>query len=234
MQAGKKEKKITVKFFLNHLVEPVTGEKRQKYYPLYIQITYNRKNMQFRSKYGLYYRNLKEVKPELMSFEEKVLAKIIRQETKGKDDYDLKGLKRKYELYSTSLSQSLEEYLKPRLRTAILKTGSELSSVINFEQPQVKTALIYEAACLLFPNFTNLLTQKLKDDLEAYAYYHQLNKEPVLSFNFPTLIDWIEGSYKADFTQLLNKKYKEHPEIIKKVTAVIDQAVKESLHDLNA
>ena len=63
MKVVKKEKKITVKFFLNRKVEPATGDKGEKYYPLYLMITYNRKNMQFRSKYGMFYSDLNEVEP---------------------------------------------------------------------------------------------------------------------------------------------------------------------------
>ncbi len=97
-----KEKKITVKFFLNQALEPATGERGRKLYPLYLQITYNRKNMQFKSRYGLFYKNLKEVSAELMTFEVKLLTKIIRYEATG-NGYELKGLKRKYDLYSNSV-----------------------------------------------------------------------------------------------------------------------------------
>lgn len=56
-----KEKKITIKFYLNKLLEPVMDNEGGKNYPLYIQVTYNRRNMQFKSKYGMYYATLDEV-----------------------------------------------------------------------------------------------------------------------------------------------------------------------------
>lgn len=233
MSASKKEKKITVKFFLNHAVEAARGEKGQKLYPLYIQVTYNRKNMQFRSKYGLFYKNLKEVPSELMSFEEKVLTTLIRHEAKESvADYELKGLKRKYEVYSTSVYQTLEEHLKPRLRLAILKTGSELINVLNFYQSQVTVALLYEAATLLFPNFERSIPQKLKDDIDAYTLYRNLYPAPVLSFDFPTLIDWMEGGHKSEVAKLVGVSKKGNPLIGKKVTTLINQAVDERLKSL--
>jgi len=114
MDTLKKGKKITVKFFLNRLLEAATNDKGQESYPLYIQVTYNRKNMQLKSKYSEYYYDLSEVKPGLMEFEEKVLRKIVTHEAgETKGEYDLKGLKRKYEVYSMSVHQAVEEYLKP-------------------------------------------------------------------------------------------------------------------------
>ncbi len=134
-----KEKKITIKFFLNKLLEAATGDKGEKYYPLYIQVTYNRKNMQLKSKYGEYYKDIKEVRKELMQFEEMMLTKVIRYEsTHTSSDYDLKGLKHKYEIYSGSVSQALEHYLKPKLRLAILRTNNELVHVFNFHKSELR------------------------------------------------------------------------------------------------
>ena len=94
--------------------------------------------------------------------------------------------------------QTLEEHLKPQLLLAILKTGSELVNVLNFYQSQATDELLYQAATILFPDFERTLSQKVKDDLEAYCLYRKLNPDPVLFFDFPTLIDWIEGSHKAE------------------------------------
>ncbi len=233
MNSLQKQKKITVKFFLNEALEPVTGEKGQKQYPLYVQVTYNRKNMQFRSKYGLSYKNLKEVPSGLMVFEEKVLAKIIRHEVNESSvEYELKGLKRKYDVYSTSVYQMIEEHLKPRLRLAILKTGSEIVNVLNFYQSQATVALLYEAATILFPGFERNLLQKLKDDLEAYSLYRKLNPEPVLAFDFPTIIDWIEGSHITELVGLAGASMTRNLLSMKRVTSLLNQAANERLKTL--
>jgi hypothetical protein len=230
METLKKEKKITVKFFLNQLVEPAMGEKKEKHYPLYIQVTYNRKNMQFKSKYSLYYKDLDTVKPGLMEFEEKVIRKIITHEvglTKG--EYDLKGLKRKYEVYSTSIMEVLEKHIKPKLRSAIFKTNDELTLVLDFNQPQATVARLYKAAQLLFQDFDTSLTVKLRDDLTAYENYHRLYKEPFFTYTFPTIIDWVDQSYQTELEKKLKLTYKSKPETVKKVMTLIDQAVAENL-----
>lgn len=227
MNSSPKEKKITVKFFLNQALEPASDERGMKLYPLYFQVTYNRKNMQAKSRYGLFYKHLKEVPAELTTFEEKVLTKIIRYEAKEKEGYELKGLKRKYELYSVSVYQALETYLKPQLRLAVLKTGGELATVLDFTQARVSTSLLHKATTLLFPKFDSSLPLKLRDDLQTYNIFQDLNKEPVLSYNFPTIIDWLDGSYKAEL--MLLPALQNNPDGAKKVVKLIDDAVAKAL-----
>lgn len=229
---GTKEKKITVKFFLNQAVEPVKGEGRKRYYPLYVQVTYNRKNMQFKAKYSEYYEDLQEVKQSLLDFEERVIKRIVANEaSKTKGEYDLKGLKKKYDVYSTSILEALEYYLKPKLRLAVLKTGNELSKVLNFNDANATVDLLHKAANLLFKDFDSGLSDKLKEELKAYRHYEKLYR-PVLSYDFPTLIDWLDGSHKEELEKKLGTTLKGKPEIIKSIKALIDHSVREKLKEL--
>ncbi len=231
MQVTKREKKITVKFFLNEAVEPVIGEGKKKHYPLYVQVTYNRKNMQFKSKYSEYYGSLDEVKPSLLRFEEKVIKSIVSYEVVNiTGEYDLKGLKKKYEVYSTSILEVLEHYLKPKLRLAVLKTGSELSMVLNFTDVNVTVNLLYKAAQLLFKDFDSYLSDKVKEELNAYNHYQKIYR-PVLTYNFPTLIDWVDGSYRRELEKKLDETFK-NKELIKSIKSLIDHSVKEKLKGL--
>lgn len=232
MQGTQKEKKITVKFFLNEAVEPVEGEGKKKYYPLYVQVTYDRKNMQFKSKYSEYYGSLDEVKPPLLQFEEKVVKAIVSYESvKVKREYDLKGLKRKYEVYSTSILEALEQYLKPKLRLSALKTGNVLAGVLNFNDPKITTSQLYEAAKLLFKDFEGNLPEKLKVELDAYDYYQRLYP-PVLAYNFPTLIEWMDGSYVGELGKKLTKTVKNRPKLPKEIKALINHAAQARLKEL--
>ena len=232
METSPKQKKITVKFFLNEAVEPVTGEGRQKYYPLYVQVTYNRKNMQFKSKYSEYYRSLEEVKPGLLQFEEKVIKKMITYEVaEEKGDYDMKGLKDKYEIYSTSILEALENYLKPKLRLAVLKTKSELAHTLNFHDNHATASLLYQAARKLFTDFDIYLSEKLKEELEAYHHY-QKGERPVLTYRFPTVIEWMDGSYKSEVGKKIMTPLKNKPQLIKELKTLIDQAVEKKTKDL--
>lgn len=226
MSVPKKSKKITIKFFLNQLLEPVTNEKGKEFYPLYIQVTYNRKNMQLRSKYGEYYHDLKEVPPTLLEFEERVLQKIIALEASHLEDrYDLKGLKRKYEVYSLSLHQAIEDYLKPKLRLAILKTNHELTNVLDFSSVRATVPLLQAAAQKLFPDIERYLGGKLQHELAMYEQFLRLDKQPFLTYSFPMIIDWSDGSYKEELAKKVKTTYKNKPEIFKQITDLIEQAV---------
>lgn len=232
MQGIKREKKITVKFFLNEAVGPVRGEGKKKYYPLYVQVTYNRKNMQFKSKYSEYYESLDEVKPSLLRFEERVIKSIVSYEVVNvKGEYDLKGLKKKYEVYSTSILEALEHYLKPKLGLAVLKTGSELAKVLNFTDVNVTVNVLYKAAQLLFKDFDSYLQDKVKEELNGYDHYQKFYR-PVLTYNFPTLIDWVDGSYRRELEMKLDDAFKNKPELIKSIKSLIDHCVKEKLKEL--
>lgn len=229
----KKEKKITVKFFLNKLLDAATGDKGQKYYPLYIQVTYNRKNMQLKSKYGEYYEKIDDVKKGLMEFEEKMLCKVIRYESSHiTDDYDLKGLKRKYEVYSGSVPEALENYLKPKLRLTVLKTKDWLVPTLNFNEPRATVYRLYMASRKLFGDLDRFMNVKLHEELQAYAYYQRLYPDIFLDYSFPAVIEWVEGSYKKELEAKLKTTYKNKPEIVKMVITLIEQAVSENLKQL--
>ena len=218
---------------MNKAVEPVTDDKRGKLYPLYIQVTYNRKNMQFRSHYGEYYQSLDGENPSLMKFEEKAIQRIITYEVgKTKGEYDLKGLKRKYAIYSISILLAVEAYLKPKLRLSVLKTNNELSHALNFTQPRVTTKILYKAVQLLFPDVDTYVSPKLQDELNAYGSYVGLYKGPILTYNFPTIIEWLDGSYKAGLATQLDGIFKNKPGELNGVVALLDQAVKQSLKAL--
>ncbi|MBN9382215.1 MAG: hypothetical protein J0H74_15710 [Chitinophagaceae bacterium] len=234
MDTLKKAKKITIKFFLNQVLEPATNQKGKKSYPLYIQVTYTRKNMQLRSRYSDYYYSLDEVKPYIMEFEERILRKIITHETdQAKGEYDLKGLRRKYDIYSFSIHEAVEVYLKARLHLAILKTKDELTTVLNFSTPQATVARLHEAARRLFKGFDrHLVGAGLISELTSHEQFLRLDKQPFLSYTFPTIIDWVDGSYQDEVATKLNAVYKNHPETTKQVLSLIGQAVAEKLKEL--
>jgi hypothetical protein len=230
MQATRKTRKITVKFFLNQLLDPVINEKGKEFYPLYIQVTYNRKNMQLRSLYGKYYLDLMEVPSALLESEERVLRKIITLEASHlEDNYDLRGLKRKYEVYSLSLQQAIEDYLKPKLRLAIMKTNCELKHVLDFASTRATVPLLQAAAQKLLPDFERHLGTRLQQELAVYEQFQRLNKQPFPSYSFPMVIDWSDGSYKEELSIKGKAINKNNPELAKQMSALIDHAVSEEI-----
>lgn len=226
----KKGKKVTIRFYLNKQLEPVTGEKRKKYYPLYLYITYDRRNMQFRSKYGLYYSSPDEVEAGLMAFEKNTIRKIIGYESSSTSTpYELKGLRHRYEVYAQSIQQTVEDYIKPKLRVAILKTNDELVTVFDFNQPQATVGRLYKAAVRLFKDFEKGLPDSLSELLSSYGVLECIwGTSIVRGYDFPTLIDWVAGEYppilEVGLTRLKIPLTKQ-----KAVPALIQQAVTEKI-----
>lgn len=120
-----KPKKVTIKFFVNQAVQPMV-EGKTKRYPLYALLTYDRKNTMMRCFYGKYYKDLEEIEkvhyPGLLAMEERIIRKTISYEMAERPgDFDLKGIYRKYELYSVGVHVLLENYLKGQLGNILLR-----------------------------------------------------------------------------------------------------------------
>ena len=243
IKSTSKPKKITVRFFLQKKVHPEAtqhdGKKESPAYPLYLYVTYNRKNMQFKSNYGMFYTDMTDVEvmdKGLMGFEEKLIEKIIRYETSqlsDQDEYDMKGLKDKYEIYSTSIHMTLEQYLKLKLRMSILKTNNELQHALNLDTKYYHNTVLrlYKVAGVVFDNFFKVLDKTLHEEIEAYKKFDQVLPR-VSKYDFPTVIDWLDGSYKKELSLFLNKVFKNKPELISSIANLIEKAVDKKITEI--
>ena len=164
---------------------------------------------------------------------EKMLCKIIRYESSlVSGDYNMKGLKHKYEIYSCSLSEALENYLKPKLRLSVLKTKDILVPVLNFNESRATVGKLYMAARKLFGDLERYMNVKLHEELRAYTYYKSLYPEIFLDYSFPTVIEWVEGSHKKELETKLGATYKNKPEVVKMVLSLVEEAVSYELRKL--
>lgn len=227
-----KPKKITVRFFLQKKVQPhaVLG------YPLYIYLTYNRKNMQFKSLYGKYYAEMKDVNKGIMDFEKKRVEKIIRYETSllsNQDKYEMKGLKDKYKIYATSIHKVMEHFLKPKLKIAIDNNGNDLFRALNLDiLGHDNTVLrLYRIAGMISNNFLTNLDKTLFEEIKMYKKFSKL-LHATYEFRFSTVIDWLNGSYKKQLNILLSKQIKGNPEMISNINNLISKAVDDKLKEI--
>ncbi len=231
----KPQKKITIKPFLNqNLIPECSDSSGKNLYPLYIQITYDRKNTQIRSKYGMYYETLNDPGLfNLIAFESNILQKIIQFETSHSDsDYDLKGLKNKYTAYSTSVHYAVSEYLKVKLKAAIKRTNNELMHVLKFDGHKSNFDNMYKASQLLFPNLEEKITSEFKKEIEAFHLMHKLHPIGSGEYSFAALIDWKDNSFKSKFEASLNKELKQNKKQVSETLAIIDKIVAESLKSI--
>ncbi|MCE9538630.1 MAG: hypothetical protein K8R85_05355 [Bacteroidetes bacterium] len=235
-----KPKKITVRFFLNKKIlscsEWTENGKEIFHYPLYVNVTYNRKNMQFKSSYGFFYTSMKDVEESdkgLMAFEEKLIKKVILYETNissDSDKYDLKGIKDKYKIYTISIYTALEHYLKRKLRLTILKTKNELTQTLNLNREDSKNTvlLLYKVGGILFDNFSKVIDTSLYEEIETYKKISEFLPRAT-QYDFPTIIDWLDGSYKKKLNEHFLKIYKRKPELMNSMTNLIENAVNDKI-----
>lgn len=235
-----KQKKITVSFYLNRKLNPTgvtTNEKGKNVnmYPLYLTVTYNRKSTQLKSNYGLSYANEKDVEDGLTDFEERVIAKIIRNDASLQsegEEYDMKGLKEKYETFAISLYTYLEIYLKPRLRLEILKTNDELLKALDLSKGVGKNSvlLLFRAAEKLFDNFLEKMDSGLMEDIKTYERMMPLLRCD--NYEFPTLIDWIDGSIREEFGTLFPNGDSKSAESIDRSMKLVGDAVMKMIKNM--
>src|SRR5262245_37524507 len=112
IRGSSKPKKVTLKFFVNQAVQPMVDGKTKRYH-LYVLLTYDEKNTMMRCHYGKYYTDLNEIDsvhyPGLLAMEDRIINKTIAYElSERQEDFDLKGIYKKYEQYSVGINLLLE------------------------------------------------------------------------------------------------------------------------------
>lgn len=233
-----KEKKVKISFFLNKNVKPVTliieGKRKGIIYPLYIAVTFNRKNMQFKSKFKSSYQDENKIPADLKAFEERQLTKIIRYENamlKKNEEFDMKGLSVKYDSYTNPLKTLLEKYLKQRLASGIYDSHNKLLFVLNLDATNtaITVPALYTAAGKLDQKFYDEMDQVLKADIEIYEKLLPVLRS--MRFDFPTVIDWLDGSYKEELKMRFANVSNDNEDFIEKVSKMIDGAIAKTKYD---
>ena len=223
--------KITVRYFLNQKVKPsrnpILGD--SDLFPLYIQVTYNRKNTQFRSLYKGCWVNLEDAfkqDGEKLDYEESLIRKMIEGEIKTKKEhFQLKGLKDRYVHYSIEISFSVDKYIRNTIFNSADKTGSKFSTILDpFTRPYVTAELYYEASEKLIENFNAYLPKDFKKELiigEEFISWCKKKKES------PRLIEWLYHTLSDEYRIFLQEKGDSENQINSKVN-FINKALKMS------
>lgn len=202
----KRPKKITVKPFLNDRLKPegtahVDG-KELPLYRLYYIISYNRKNMTVRSRYGMYYYK-GEIESgkvrQVIDFETRVFEQIIRFEAHPEtQEYELKGLPARFDIYSHTVRRVLSNYVIRFLWLSINHTKSEFINTLNLDQDNQDAMLMVKAARRLFPNLHEVALPEFETSVKALETYDHLYPLPSFFHSSPTVIDWVNGSHRME------------------------------------
>lgn len=244
----KKPKKITVKFFLNeHLkyleYDPQDKENnkgRPEDYPLYAQITYNRRNTQIKCHYGGYFKSLEEVRekrPHLLAFEEETFRKMMKFEIdKQGDNLEMKGLGKKYQKYSASIHQVFNSFLKARFRSEIsIAEPQEFTQVIDYENPHLSFETLFDASQRLFDNMHDVLSEEFKEEMTTFRQYRSLYEKELGSddYSFPIVMDWLNHLHLEDLHHRLKDVFANDSEKVKAFVSTINRIVLAKLEMVN-
>jgi hypothetical protein len=228
----KKPKKITVKFFLNKNLHGIEDENKQERKPLYTQITYDRKNTQIKCNYGGYYLNIEQISeesPYLLDFEETILHRTVSYELNRLGiEFRLKGLGKKYEVYCLSIHQLFNSYLKVRLKSVLQRAEPQkFLEILHIEQTQVDFFILYEASLRLFDNLRLVTNQEFLEEMDIYRVYYQLYENALQDnkYQFPVVIDWLEGVHIKQLHEKLKNVSIDNPQMTEKILQLIDKIV---------
>lgn len=231
----KRTGKITVTFFINKNVKPeilhpmFSGGER---FPLYIQVTYNRRNTQFRSFYRKCYSTLEEAfyceeDKEHRDYEESLIKKVVEYEVKHlAKDFRLKGLNDRYLNYSENIFNPIDKYFRDLIYNAIVKTDTEFFEILDpWKLQQVSFQIYYKAASNLIKELDKKLPYDFSDEMKmGLVFLKWIEAQDELI----RLIDWLDHSAIEAYTSFLKKKkYTENE--IKAIISFINRIFKISV-----
>jgi hypothetical protein len=236
----KKEKKVSIRYFLNSkLGIEVEGEEHN---PLYLQVTFNRKNTQIKSAVNEYFfdmDSLKKKHEEIIEFEKKQIELLVRYlYERDQENFSFKGFAEKLsDLYVRSLYDRYRDSLIKELNQAILRSRSKYMRALTLTVDQKSLAhTLYELACLAIPNLKDQLSNNYKFEIEFEEYFLKEFKssnrlqgygiELIVKYNLPTILDWLQGNLKLKFTESLVEKYKVDLESAQKYVKLVQNRVR--------
>lgn len=219
-----KQYRITYKIFPNKRLKKVSFH-NESTHPLYIQITYRRRNLIFKSYYfdlfsrDRYAKNENGKTPKLediIDFDKKVLDHLIRY---SESDSTVEQLQKKYYLYSLDLCTSSEELFNVNLFLVLkeIGTGAFARALAAGSRSHLLYDIIQDMAIMLKPSvYEDLLLEmsKLKQFyLQLYGFVLGTHKPPYL---YLSVLEWQTGSLQADFLEYLQRTDTPNPDAILK------------------
>jgi hypothetical protein len=192
MSFGYKEKKITVKAYLNKRVAPRERTENDKFgneikhlaYQLYYQVIYNKSNTHLKSIHGTRFAFID--KPyfengdpeEIIAFEKRNIEKIIRYHESKEQDYKVKGLSKIYQEYTESLHDIVNFKLKKFIVTKFgLATNQFYFSFFNYKAADISSHFVFN------------VIQKLGDVKSVFTEEEIRKIENLKNFDFAYMMD---------------------------------------------
>lgn len=199
-----RKKKVTIKHFLNTAVTTAVD-----HYPLYVMVTYDRKNTQFKSLVFDFFKDIEDAKkdiPHKLAFEERVIRALVEFEVEFYSEklvgYSVKGLGSRYNVLSISMYHLLTNYLNEMLRKIVLKCSpKEFFQLVMDKFRREDFSLLYEACRRLFDDFEDHTTDLFRKRILYFEEYNRIYDLPrqVLKYQHCTLVEWFNPEVTLDY-----------------------------------
>lgn len=211
---------VTYKTYFNERVNPVDFHRKQTY-PLYVQVTYNRQTIFFKS---AFFDLLSIKRPMLTSarmlpptvedasrMEEELIECIVLKHT---DDFDLELFKREYQYYTRELETLLEASFIDYLTTFFEDKGKATFARL------IQTGSSKLIVPYLLHDMKGILTPKIYEELIENSLYHAAPYIPLIHFTqqfkqwpfmFLTVKEWEDPGTQAAFTAYCEQRYPQVP-----------------------
>ncbi len=205
----------TIKHVLNRNLKSIDDPKNPniKFYPVYGQLIYKRKNYLFKSIIESRYTDLKYLSiedMELQDMELGLLRRIIDFEIERNGDrFDVPGFADKYSNYRKSVVDEAERLLIGNLEEIVYSRKSRYRDILNYRFSPRKFTRLLEAIKVLIPELVE--DKKFKKCEIAASFWTEYKKafpkKKKYNLMSPMVIDWIIDDHKHIMTNII--KYKE-------------------------
>lgn len=193
------KKKVTIKPFLNKTLSGIESNFGVKKHPLYYQITYNRKNTQFKSNFDIYVSELEDTtstESTYIQIEIEVINKIFLQYYLSSDKtFSMIGFKQKHSFYLSSVESIIQKYLYISLQRAIVQSNSDYQNILKIENNESQILLLYKACKELIENFSKYLPEDFKFEIDTLKALSKHQKKNFLVFQ------WFDSNFNQDLKQ---------------------------------
>lgn len=212
---NKLSKHYSIKHILNKNLKAILdpSDKSLKFYPVYVQLIWKRKNYLFKSMVTTYLTDLNYINKndsKLMDFELEFLQDIIEFEMEQKRErFDLPGFSSRYEKYQRSVVSEAERLLIGNIEWLIRSKKSKFQDLFNYKYEHNKLNQLLEVTRVLIP--------KLREDpiyrtcelaVKFWETYHEsFPRKEKYGLIFPTLFDWLKGRHPAVMLNIIESKY---------------------------
>jgi hypothetical protein len=237
MDKPTKEYKVTYKTFYNERLQKSLFHNKLMH-PLYVQVTFDRIPIYFKSYYYDLFSKPKYAKragayisapdiKEIINMEKNLIEFII---AKNKESFSLNLFKMEYAFYSRDLLDNMEEGFTDYLYVFFNDKG--MPSFATALQEGCKTRIVYDVVA----DMKNALNKKLYDELiensfyyappyfVLYGYMQEIKKSQLQCL---TVLEWQDEKIKLNFSEYLKKIFKDRDalEIIQRTDKWIIQTV---------